>query len=152
MKQSVAAKVKPLLEGTILEKGFTLWDITFGKEGGEMLLTVTVDKDEEISLNMLSELNAVINDILDENDPIDGAYSLMLESAGAERPLRTDAHINYAIEKKAHVELKLYKAIDGVKEFGGTIQSADGESVTLKTEKGVYTFDRKAISKLCAYV
>ncbi len=152
MKQSVATKVRPLLEEAILEKGFTLWDITFGKEGGEMLLTVTVDKDEEISLDMLSELNAVINGILDEKDPIDGAYSLMLESAGAERPLRTDAHINYAIEKKAHVELKLYKAIDKVKEFGGIIKGYDSETLTFETENGVHVFERKAISKLCAYV
>ena len=152
MKQSVAARVKPLLEDAITEKGFTLWDITFGKDGGEMLLTVTVDKDEEISLDMLSELNVVINAILDEADPIEGAYSLMLESAGAERVLRTELHIKYAIEKKAHTELKLYKAIDGVKEFEGTILEYDGEIITFQTESGTFTFDKKAVSKLCAYV
>ncbi len=117
MKQNVAAKVYTLLEKAIVKNGFYIWDITYGKEAGEMLLTVTVDKNSEdgktakISLDMLSDLNEIINDILDANDPIPEAYSLMLESAGAERALRTDEHINYAISKNATVELKLYKAI-----------------------------------------
>ena len=50
MKQNIASKVKTLLEEVIIQHGFSLWDITFGKEGGEMLLTVTVDSDKEISL------------------------------------------------------------------------------------------------------
>ena len=118
MKQNVAAKVYSLLEKAIVKNGFYIWDITYGKEAGEMLLTVTVDKNPEdgktaeISLDMLSDLNEIINDILDANDPIPEAYSLMLESAGAERALRTDEHINYAISKNATVELKLYKAIN----------------------------------------
>lgn len=177
MKQNAASKVKSLLEGAIIENGFSLWDITFGKEGGEMLLTVTVDKESDISMEMLSELNGVINDILDEADPIEGAYSLMLESAGAERTLRTEKHIAFAIEKNAHVELKLYKAVEGMKEFEGNIISFDGEKLVFgaiikpevkKTKKGAkcktaeaeepkaevktLTFEKKAISKMIAYV
>lgn len=152
MKQNLATKIKNLLESAIIEKGFTIWDVTFGKEGGEMLLTVTVDKDEEISIDMLSELNVKINEILDREDPIEGAYSLMLESAGAERTLRSDEHIKYAIEKKAHTVIKLYKAIDGAKEFEGVIESYDGNTLSLKTENEIKTFEKKAISKLSAYV
>ncbi len=177
MKQNVATKVKSLLEEIINDKGFTLWDVTYGKEGGEMLLTVTVDREKDISMEDLSELNVVINDIIDEADPIEDAYSLMLESAGAERALRTDSHINFAIEKKAHVELKLYKAIEGIKELEGTILSADETNLVFQAEikeeqkkqkKGakkslkaveepkietkIYTFEKKAISKLYAYL
>ncbi len=181
MKQNAASKVKALLEETIIEKGFSLWDITFGKEGGEMLLTVTVDKEGGISMEMLSELNEAVNDILDNADPIEGAYSLMLESAGAERPLRTDDHIKFAMDKKAKVELKLYKAVEGVKEFDGIIVSYDGENMvfeaemkeeaklqkkgtkktvnkavkteqTENTETKTFVFERKAISKMCAYL
>jgi ribosome maturation factor RimP len=179
MKQNIASKVKTLLEEVIIQHGFSLWDITFGKEGGEMLLTVTVDCDKEISLDTLSPLNEAVNAILDEADPIEGAYSLMLESAGAERPLKTESHIQFAIDKKAHVELKLYKAIDGIKEFDGKIISFDGENLCfeaeikeetkplkkgqkpkktqnvseeIKRETKTYNFERKAISKMCAYL
>ncbi len=179
MKQNIASKVKTLLEEAVTAQGFSIWDVTFGKEGGEMLLTVTVDKDSDISMEMLSELNVVINDIIDEADPIEGAYSLMLESAGAERPLKNESHIQFAIEKNANVELKLYKAIDGKKEFDGKIISYDGENLVFEAEikeevkplkKGqkpkkseaeenapkveyiTYTFEKKAISKMCAYL
>ncbi len=117
MKQNVAARVHSLLDKTIIENGFYIWDVTYGKEAGEMLLTVTVDKTSEsgkiaeISLDMLSDLNEKINVILDKEDPIPEAYSLMLESAGAERNLRTDEHIKYAVLNNANVELKLYKGI-----------------------------------------
>lgn len=176
MKQNAASKVKTLLEGAIIENGFSLWDITFGKEGGEMLLTVTVDKDSDITMEMLSELNCVVNDILDEADPIEGAYSLMLESAGAERTLRTEKHIEFAIKKNAHVELKLYKAVEGKKEFEGNIVSFEDDKLVFnaiikeevtkpkkgakvkveatepKTEIKVLTLEKKAISKIIAYV
>ena len=179
MLPQLTSKVKTLLEEVIIQHGFSLWDITFGKEGGEMLLTVTVDSDKEISLETLSPLNEAVNDILDEADPIDGAYSLMLESAGAERTLKTESHIQFAIDKKARVELKLYKAIDGIKEFDGTIISFDGENLCfeaeikeetkplkkgqkpkktqnvseeIKSETKTYTFEKKAISKMCAYL
>lgn len=177
MKQNIASKVKDLLSEAITENGFSLWDVTYGKEGGETLLTVTVDNENEISMEMLSSLNKVVNDIIDEADPIEDAYSLMLESAGSERPLRTDSHIQYAIDKKANVVLKLYKAVDGVKEFEGKILSYDGEKLSfeaniqkedkkaqkgakakpkteteVKTEIKTYTFEKKAISKMCAYI
>ena len=152
MKMNVATKVRALVEDAIKAQGFVLWDVTFGKEGGEMLLTVTVDKDDDISMEMLSALNAVINDILDEADPIEGAYSLMLESAGAERVLRTDEHIAFAIEKKAAVTMKLYKAIEKVKEFEGNILSYDGTEIEFKTEKETFKIEKKAVSKLLAYV
>ena len=160
MKQNVASKIKALLEETIVKEGFILWDVTYGKEGGEMLLTVTVDKefDEQsdcvesegcgISMEMLSALNEKVNEIIDEADPIDEAYSLMLESAGSERPLRTEEHIRFAIAKGAKVELKLYKAVEGMKEFDGKIQSFDGESLVFEAEiKKELTTDKKCKTK-----
>jgi ribosome maturation factor RimP len=152
MKQSVASKVRALLEETILENGYRIWDITFGKEGSEMLLTVTVDRDDEISLDMLSKLNADINKILDEADPIEGAYSLMLESAGAERFLKNASHLQFALDKNATVSVKLYKALNGAKEFEGTLTAFNDSTITVKTETENLTFDRKAISKICAYI
>ena len=159
MKHNVASKIRAMLEETVVKEGFILWDVTYGKEGGEMLLTVTVDKQFEnaegadsegcgISMEMLSSLNEKINEIIDEADPIDEAYSLMLESAGSERTLRTEDHIRFAIDKGAKVELKLYKAVEGIKEFDGTIKSFDGESLTFEAEiKKEPAADKKSKTK-----
>ena len=50
------------------------------------------------------------------------------------------------------IKIKLYKAIDSVKEFEGILKSADGD-ITIETENGEFTFTLKDISKahLCDF-
>ena len=89
-----------------------------------------------------------LSDLLDEADPIEGSYTLEVGSAGAERALKRPADFQRYLGSP--VLVKLYKPVDGRKEFPGTLTAyneADG-SVTVDLNGSVYTFGKKDVA-LC---
>ena len=47
--KNIAGKVKELLEPTINEMGYVLWDVEYVKEGAEWFLRITLDNEEGIN-------------------------------------------------------------------------------------------------------
>ena len=84
-----------------------------------------------------------INDLLDSADYIKEQYFLEVSSPGIERVLRKDKHLEENIEKE--VEIKLFKPLDGRKEFIGTLKSFDEENIVIE-EDNLITIERKNIS------
>ena len=72
-----------LLQPKINELGYDLYDLSF--KGGSLL--VVIDRKEPISLEEVVSVTEEVSAILDEADPIEGAYTLDLSSAGAEKRL-----------------------------------------------------------------
>ena len=83
-------------------------------------------------------------------DPIEESYCLMVSGAGATRELREDAHLEYVLTHGYPVTLKTFTAVEGKKQFEGTLVSYDGEFVTLKADDAEKRFERKQIAKLTA--
>ncbi len=147
---NAAEKVYGLIKETVEECGVSLWDVRFLKEGASWYLRVFIDKPEGISIDDCTEVSHAIDPIIDEADPIDVAYYLEVCSPGIERELNRPEH--FAAVKGEKIKVKLYKAIDGKKEFTGILASADG-GVVIDTENGQLTFAFKDISKanLCDF-
>ena len=148
--KNVAAKVRLAVEGVIVEAGYTLWDVAYYKEGPEMILEISIDRQGGISINDCSAVTRLIEPIIDELDPIEESYCLQVASAGTVRPLNRDEHISFACDNKLDVTLGLYVAVDGSKEFTGVIEEFDGENLTLVNGDKKYTFAKKQISKINA--
>lgn len=146
MKQSISQIARGLVEEKIVAAGFTLWDVRYEKEGEDMNLVFELDRGENMSMSDCEEANDIINPIIDEADPIQGAYILEVSSAGLTRNLRTDYHFETAAQKGWNVQIKLYKAENGKKELSGKITEADGETITLEENK----INRKNIAKATA--
>lgn len=148
--KNIAAKVKALVEEPIVNAGYTLWDVAYYKEGPEMILEISIDKQGGISINDCSEVTRIIEPMIDELDPIEESYCLQVSSAGTVRPLDRDEHIKFALDNKLNVTLGLYVAVDGSKEYVGVIESFDGENIVLNSEGTTRTFGKKQISKINA--
>ena len=77
------------------------------------------------------------------------AYILEVSSPGLDRQLKKDKDfVKYA---GSLVDVKLYKAVDGSKEFQGTLKGLEGNIITIEDENGnELSFDRKdtAVIKL----
>lgn len=140
----VADKVFTLVEETVKAQNVKLWDVRFVKEGANWYLRIIIDSDAGISIDDCTNVHHAVDPVLDEADPIDRAYYLEVCSPGLERELTRDEHYEAMAGNK--VKIKLYKAIDGVKEFGGVLISGDKEKVVLKTEDTQTEFARSAIS------
>lgn len=147
---SAAERVYALIKDTVEACEVELWDVRFLKEGASWYLRVFIDKPEGISIDDCTNVSHAIDPVIDEADPIDKSYYLEVCSPGLERELVREEHFAKKVGEK--VKIKLYKAIDGVKEFTGILRSA-GDEITVETEQGDKSFTLKEISKahLCDF-
>lgn len=127
------ATVESIILPIIQELGYELYDVEFVKESSEYFLRIYIEKENHtIDLDDCEKVSDAVGEVLDEKDPISQAYNLEVSSCGLERHLREDKHFMWALGKR--VLLKLYKAINGQKQYEGVLQIYFDEALTLKLE------------------
>jgi ribosome maturation factor RimP len=149
-KTNIASKVRNAVSEIIADAGYTLWDVAYYKEGPEMILEVSIDKEDGISINDCSVVTRLIEPIIDELDPIEESYCLQVASAGTVRPLGKEEHLRFAVDNQLNVTVGLYVAVDGSKEFCGVIEDFDDEGIVLSCGDEKRRFTHKQISKINA--
>ncbi len=142
---SIAERVFDLVKDTVEACGVDLWDVRFVKEGASYYLRIFIDKADGVSINDCTDVSHAVDPLLDEADPIDKSYYLEVCSPGIERELTRAEHYEKSIGKT--VAVKLFKAIDGVKEFTGVLKEFDG-NLTLQTSDEIKTFEKGSFSKV----
>ncbi|MFS0751810.1 ribosome maturation factor RimP [Oceanobacillus sp. 1P07AA] len=130
MSSHVVSLTEELVTPILEEKNLELVDIEYVKEGKNWFLRVYIDKEGGIDIMECGEVSELLSEKLDESDPITEAYFLEVSSPGVERPLKNKEDFDSSIGKNIFV--KLYEPIDGSKEYEGTLQSFDGEIVTME--------------------
>lgn len=147
---NAAERVYSLIEETVKNEGVTLWDVRFLKEGANWYLRVFIDKPEGISIDDCTAVSHAIDPIIDEADPIDKSYFLEVCSPGIERELTRPWHYEAVLGEK--IKIKLYKALDGKKEFTGLLKTS-GDTLIIETETGEISFPKETVSKayLCDF-
>ena len=140
----VEEKITLLLKPEIENLGYELYDIYFVKEVKDYYLKVFIDKNTGISLDDCETVSNAISDILDKEDPIKEQYFLEVSSAGVERVLRSDKHLNDNIGKD--VEVKLFKNFEGQKVYDGILKSFTENEITIDVENENMNIDRKNIA------
>ena len=144
-KGGIAATVRELGAPTAESMGLFLWDVEYVREGADMYLRITIDKDEGVGIEDCEKFHRAIDPMLDEADPIEGSYVLEVSSPGVERTLTRPEH--FEMMRGEEVEVRLFAPVDGKKVYTGTLESGDG-AVVIMTEDGQKTFDRAAVSKV----
>ena len=130
----------------IAEQGCTLWDVEYVKEAGTWYLRVLLDKEGGVDILDCEAVSRKLSDLLDEADPIEGSYTLEVGSAGAERALKRPSDFQRFLGSP--VLVKLYRNLEGRKEFPGTLAGYDeatGE-VTITDGTGARTFAKKDVA------
>ena len=132
-KKKITEVVTELAGDFLAENGYELYNTEFVKEGRDWFLRVYVDliqadgdEPRYISTEDCEKVSRFLSEKLDEADPIEQNYYLEVSSPGLDRPLIKPEH--YARYVGREVEVKLYKAIDGVKNLQGVLESFDAES------------------------
>jgi ribosome maturation factor RimP len=87
----------------------------------------------------------MIDPIIDEHDPIEESYYLIVSSPGLDRPLKTPRDYKRSIGKK--IDVKLYRPLDGHKEFTGELTSFDEDGFTINGET-TFAYKDAAIVRL----
>ena len=142
----VAALARPIAE----QAGCQVWDVEYVREAGEWFLRVYIDREGGVDLDCCEAVSRPLSDALDEADPIEGSYVLEVSSAGADRPLKRPEHFRQFLG--AQVEVRLYRALEGRKEYVGILAGYEAGNVTIQMETGAQTFLKQDVAQVRLYV
>lgn len=139
--KTLLQKVRRMCAAPIEERGLSLWDVTFEKEGPRYLLSIIVDKETGVDIDDCEYVSRAVDPQLDapEFDSLP-SYTLCVSSAGLERALRTSEHFQWALGRQ--VELTFYRPHGGAKSKVGLLEAYDGETLTVEGE----TYPLKEVS------
>ena len=124
------------------QQGLFVVDVKFGQEGKKRTLEVTIFRvDQPVSLSNCEEFSRLLEANLDrqaekEEPIVEGAYSLIVQSPGIDRVLKTEREYRVFSGQPVQVQTK-EKVLDlGVK-FTGVLLSVSDEEVKLAHPKPV---------------
>lgn len=144
-RETYEVKAENLLLPITEKFGVEIYDVEYVKEGSDWYLRAFIDKPEGVNIIDCENVSRAFSDALDQEDFIPDAYILEVSSPGLGRTLKKDRHFEKSLGQE--VEVKLFKAIDKVKEFVGNLESYDSESITIsKEDGGLQTFNRTEIA------
>ena len=116
--------LKGLIEKKVNELGYELVSLSFSKE----TLSIVVDKETEIDMDMIVEVTNALNSYLDELNPFEKAYTLDISSLGAEKPLKIEK-LNAYVGKYVHVHL--INPIKGENIYEGDLVNVNQDSISI---------------------
>lgn len=123
-----------LAEKTAEELGVYIVDVSYKKEGSDYVLCYYIDKEGGTGIDDCEAFSRALDPVLDAADPIEGNYTLEVSSPGADRKLVKEREFLYYIGRK--VEVKLFKAVDGEKEFVGILKGYADKNAEIEKENG----------------
>ncbi|MFJ6933183.1 MAG: ribosome maturation factor RimP [Lactobacillus gallinarum] len=145
--------VRPVVETIIDEHGDMLVDMEYVREKGQNYLRIYVDRQPNgIDIDEIAALSELVSEKLDtiDPDPLPDPYVLELSSPGAERPIKTEADWERALNDYVHIGL--YQKIEDKKVYEGTLKSYNNDEIVLevkdKTRRKKLTIPRKLIAKI----
>lgn len=136
------------LQPIILNLNLYLYDVTFSKEGPNWYLRIFIDKDGGVNINDCETVSRLIEQRLDELDPISLPYILEVSSPGIEKTLKKQSDFLRNIGQ--NVEIKLYKPfhLDGKKSYKGSLLEISNDVVSIKQEdENIISFKLEDIAR-----
>ena len=126
----MGANVRQAVEGMLRpfeDEGFEVWNVEYVREGRDWQLRVYIDKEGGVGLDDCEYVSRRLSDLLDADDLVGEAYSLVVSSPGLDRPLLKDEHfVRYAGQP---VEVSLYRGFEGRKRFAALLGRRTAETL-----------------------
>ncbi|MCR5684035.1 MAG: ribosome maturation factor RimP [Lachnospiraceae bacterium] len=145
-KDEYESRTEALLVPILESLGFEMVDVEFVKEGSDFYLRALIDKEGGITIDDCETVSRRLDTELDREDFISEAYILEVSSPGLGRTLKKDRDL--VREQGKDVDIRLFKAVDGSKEYTGALRSFDEGTITISTEGNEKSFERANIAKI----
>jgi ribosome maturation factor RimP len=134
-----------LLEPYLAAENVELDDLDVRGGGRGRLVRVLVDAPGGLGVDRIAELARGLSRLLDEQDPVNGSYTLEVSSPGLERKLRRPLHYEKAIGRE--VDIKTGTEVDGVTRHRGELKQFVDESVHLDVDGQARVIPLEAITQ-----
>lgn len=149
-KEDYETRTEKLLLPIVEKHGFEIYDVEYVKEAGEYYLRAYIDKEGGINIDDCVEVSRALEAELDKADFIPDAYILEVSSPGLGRQLKKEKHFIRAIGQD--VDVRLFKAVDGTKEFTGNLTAYEDGKLTISVDGTEKQFETSQISKINLHV
>ena len=136
--------VTQLAQPIVEEKGCSLWDVEYVREGDQRFLRLYIEKEGGVDITDCEAISRAVDPILDEKDPIAESYHFEVCSAGLERPLKRPA--DFARFMGSPITVKLYRPRNGLKEIPCILRGYEDGCVTVEAGKETIVFQKSEIA------
>ena len=127
-------------------QGVEIWDVEYLREAGQWFLRIYIDREGGVGIDDCERFSRAMDPVLDAADPIAESYVFEVSSAGAERELKRPGDFERFMG--SNVEVKLYKAQDGRKEFIGRLAGYGEDGVSIDLAGKRLTFVRDTVAQV----
>ena len=128
MANKVETAALTIAEDVAQQEGVYIVDVSYS----DGVLCYYIDKDGGVGIDDCEAFSRSVEKLLDEKDIIDTEYSLEVSSPGVDRKLTKEREFLYYIGRE--VDVKLYAARDGVKEFSGILKGYDDKVALIEKD------------------
>ncbi len=131
------AAVTKLIEPEVKALGFDLVRVAMIGGTSDPTLQVMAERPDtrQLTIDECSDISRRVSDLLDEADPIEGAYRLEVSSPGIDRPLTRLS--DYSDWTGHEARIRFEQPIDGAKQVSGIIDGISGDTIRVTTTKGL---------------
>jgi ribosome maturation factor RimP len=134
-----------LFEPVVNGMGYQLVEIEYQPGPKHGVLRLYIDHEDGILVEDCSDVSEQISALIDVEDPLPGSYNLEISSPGMDRPLRKrEDFVRFAGEK---AKLKTAQAVDGQRNFTGTLAGVEGDALVLECDDKVVRLPLASIDR-----
>ncbi len=145
-RKPVTQTVAEAIQDKIEALGLELVDIELVTENKAKFLRIYIDKAGGISTDDCTAVSRMVDPIIDNELKINIHDYLEVSSPGLERPLKTER--DYERYQGEWVLVKLYKALDGKKQYNGTLGPVTADTITIVDDNGqAHCFLREQVAR-----
>lgn len=131
----MASKVDQLwgvIEPYLAAEGVELDDLDIVGKAPGVVVRLTVDAEDGVGVDQLASISRRVSRLLDEDDPVDGSYTLEVSSPGLERKLRRPRHFQKSIGRD--VKVKSRNDSGGSDTVRGVLAAADEQEFVVEVD------------------
>ena len=150
-REDYEAKTEKLIMPIVEANNVELFDVDYIKEGQDWYLRVYIDKEGGVTIDDCQAVSRAFNEILDKENYITDQYIFEVSSPGLTRPLKKEK--DYAKSIGTLIDIKLYKAVEGLKEYTGVLKEYDKDNITIEVDDNLIKIERSNLAMIrWAYV
>ncbi len=139
-------RVWQLLEPELLELGYELVEVEYGRQGGASLLRVFIDNSAGgVTLDDCTRVAQVVSPLLDEADFISEHYMMEVSSPGVNRPVRKADHFRRYVGEAFRIAT--HAPIEGRTRFKGVLKEMETDLLYLETPEQTFVLHLDNIKK-----
>jgi ribosome maturation factor RimP len=143
--KALLAQVNRIAEPVCETEGLELVHVEYQKEPAGKILRLYIDKPGGVTIDDCAAVSRQVGDLLDIYIQGDEPYSLEISSPGENRPIGKPEDFN---RFKGHrVRIRSSQAINGQKNFTGTLMGMDAQNVNLMIDEKIVGIDIEQITK-----